>query len=248
MAFSKSMEFPNSQTSGYAAQVQQSQNIPFTENVLSFLPVPGPVGPQGPSGRDGLNGKDGAPGIQGPAGPKGEKGERGPQGKDGLSSLSSSGQQAGWASYIDNEPKEVSLGVLRGEDGWVSFDLSLGTSIKNEKFLPKKSLGTSLYNFNSKNITLKPLEIGAIVKVVYNFEITTYSSNTEIWFRTHFPLIHKSPAKLIGSFKYQYTYDISVDQEFFVEDEAMWAAGGIPQIRTDFDAVGKLKSIHISVM
>ena len=133
MAVSKSMDFPGGKKSSYAAQVEQSQASTSTENVLSFLPVPGPVGPQGPAGRDGRDGSDGKEGLQGP---EGKIGPRGPEGRDGLSSLSSSGQQSGWASYHNKIEKPFKLGISEGDDGWVTvFVLSEGLS--NEKYLPK---------------------------------------------------------------------------------------------------------------
>ena len=85
MAASISMDFPGAKKSSYAAQVEQSQSLPYQENTLSFLPVPGPVGPQGPAGRDG---KDGKEGPVGPEGKEGQKGPQGPSGKDGKSSVS----------------------------------------------------------------------------------------------------------------------------------------------------------------
>jgi hypothetical protein len=237
---SKSVDFPKS---AYASQVLQQQT-PSTD-IATYIPVPGPQGPQGPPG---IDGKDGSPGPEGPQGPEGQKGQKGNNGQDGLSSLSSSGQQAGWASYTNLKSAEARLGISKGNDGWVSLELTEKGSVKNENFMPKSAFGTSLYNFNSKSLTFKPLEIGSIVNVTYNFELTTYTNNTEVWFRTDFPLAKSSASKLIGSFKYQYIYDISVDQQFFIENQGIWSSGGIPQIRTDFDATAILKSIYVSVM
>jgi hypothetical protein len=240
MAVSKNMDFPKN---AYASQVLQQQ-VPSTD-MATYIPVPGPEGPKGLQGPKGEPGKDGDAGKDGARGPKGD---RGPKGEDGKSSLSASGQQAGWASYTNLKSPEARLGITNGDDGWVSLELIEKGSTKNENFMPESAFGTSLYNFNSKSLTFKPLEIGAIVNVTYNFELTTYTNNTEVWFRTLFSSTKFSPSKLIGSFKYQYTYDISVDQQFFIEDQNMWAAGGVPQIRTDFDAIGKLKSIYVSVV
>jgi hypothetical protein len=47
--------------------------------------------------------------------------------------------------------------------------------------------------------------------------------------------------------KYQYTYEMSVTQSVFIETESDKASGAIPQLRTDMDALARLKSIHISV-
>jgi hypothetical protein len=237
---SKSVDFPKS---AYASQVLQQQT-PSTDTA-TYIPVPGPEGPRGLQGAKGEPGKDGTPGLQGE---RGLKGEKGPQGQDGKSSLSSSGQQAGWASYINLNSPEARLGISKGDEGWVSLDLAEKGSIKNENFMPESAFGTSLYNFNSKSLSFKPLKIGSIVNVTYNFELTTYTNNTEVWFRTLFAATKFSPSKLIGSFKYQYVYDLSIDQQFFIEDQDIWAAGGVPQIRTDFDATAILKSIYVSVV
>jgi hypothetical protein len=237
---SKSVDFPKS---AYASQVLQQQT-PSTD-VATYIPVPGPEGPRGLQGPKGEPGKDGIPGKDGERGPKGEKGQKG---DNGQSSLSSSGQQAGWASYTNLKSAEARLGISKGDDGWVSLELTEKGSVKNETFMPTSAFGTSLYNFNSKSLTFKPLEIGSIVNVTYNFELTTYTNNTEVWFRTNFPLAKSSVSKLIGSFKYQYIYDISVDQQFFIENQGIWSSGGVPQIRTDFDATAILKSIYVSVM
>ena len=116
----------------------------------------------------------------------------------------------------------------------------------NEEFLPEDCV--SLYNVTSRMLNFKGLKVGSIVKVTYNFELSTFVNNTELWVRTDFKDLGFCPTKFVGSFKYQYTYDLSVDQEFFIENKLMWGSGGTPQIRTDFDASAKLKSIYISVV
>jgi hypothetical protein len=130
MAVSKSMDFPSSKKSSYAAQVVETQNT-NTDVLINYVPVPGPMGPQGPAGVPGPQGPAGKDGIQGP------KGERGTPGKDGLSSLSSSGQQAGWGSYFNQNRKEIRLGADKGEDGWVSVWVDSKGSNTNEKYLPQ---------------------------------------------------------------------------------------------------------------
>ncbi len=84
---SKSMDFPSSKKSSYAAQVVETQTT-NADVLINYVPVPGPMGPQGPAGVPGPQGPAGKDGIQGP------KGERGTPGKDGLNILSSSAQQA----------------------------------------------------------------------------------------------------------------------------------------------------------
>ncbi len=243
MAVSKSMDFPGAKKSSYAAQVEQSQATTTPDNTLSFLPVPGPVGPQGPAGRDGRNGEQGLPGKQGDPGPKGD---RGPAGKDGLSSLSSSGQQAGWASYTNALDKPIKLGISQGDDGWVTLILDTKDKNQNEKYLPKDC--TSLWNSHQRALNFHGIKEGSQVFVTYNFELTTYTPNTEVWLRTYFASKDKEFVELIGSFKYQNVYNLSATQQIFIEDTAMWRNGAVPQIRTDFDASVIFNSVYVSVV
>lgn len=243
MAVSKSMEFPGAKKSSYAAQVEQSQATGLPENTLSFLPVPGPVGPQGPAGRDG---KDGKPGETGPEGKPGPRGAQGPAGKDGLSSLSSSGQQAGWASYTNVIDKPIKLGISQGDDGWVTLILDTKDKNQNETYLPKEC--TSLWNSHQRALNFHGIKEGSQVFVTYNIELTTYTSNTEVWLRTYFASKDKEFVQLIGSFKYQGTYALSVTQQIFIEDFTMWGNGAVPQIRTDFDASVIFNSVYVSVV
>ena len=243
MAASKSMDFPGAKKSSYAAQVEQSQSSPYQENTLSFLPVPGPQGPQGPAGRDG---KDGLPGPAGPEGQKGQKGEKGSTGQNGLSSLSSSGQQAGWASYTNVLDKPTKLGISQGDDGWVTLILDTKDKTQNEKYLPKDC--TSLWNSHQRALNFHGIKEGSQVLVTYNFELTTYTPNTEVWLRTYFKTKEKEFVHLVGSFKYQGTYVLSATQQIFIEDYVMWGTGAIPQIRTDFDASVIFNSVYVSVV
>ena len=181
MAASKSMDFPGAKKSSYAAQVEQSQSSTSSENALSFLPVPGPVGPQGPAGRDG---KDGKEGPEGPEGKPGPRGAQGPAGKDGLSSLSSSGQQSGWASYTNAFDKQIKLGISQGDDGWVTLLLDTKDKLQNETYLPKGC--TSLWNSHQRALNFHGVKEGSQIFVTYNFELTTYTPNTEVWLRTYF--------------------------------------------------------------
>jgi hypothetical protein len=243
MAASKSMDFPGAKKSSYAAQVEQSQASPSVDNALSFLPVPGPVGPQGPAGRDG---KDGKEGPQGPEGKPGPKGQQGQAGKEGMSSLSSSGQQAGWASYRNTIDKLIKLGALQGNDGWVTLILDTKDKTQNETYLPKGC--TSLWNSHQKALNFHGIKEGSQIFVTYNFELTTYSANTEVWLRTYFVSNDQEFVQFVGSLKYQNTYNLSVTQNIFIEDRAMWGNGAVPQIRTDFDASVILNSVYVSVV
>jgi hypothetical protein len=243
MAVSKSMDFPGAKKSSYAAQVEQSQASPTVDNTLSFLPVPGPVGPQGPAGRDG---RDGSVGPEGPAGSPGPAGQTGKPGKDGLSSLSSSGQQAGWASYTNTIDKPTKLGISEGDDGWVTLLLDTKDKTQNEKYLPKGC--TSLWNSHQRALNFHGIKEGSQVFVTYNFELTTYTSNTEVWLRTYFATNDQEFVQLVGSFKYQGTYNLSTTQQIFIENQAMWGNGAVPQIRTDFDASVIFNSVYVSVV
>jgi hypothetical protein len=246
MATSKSMDFPGAKKSSYAAQVEQSQATGLQDNVLSFLPVPGPVGPQGSAGKDGKDGKDGKQGDTGPEGKVGPKGDRGAVGKDGLSSLSSSGQQAGWASYTNVIDKPIKLGISQGDDGWVTLILDTKDKDQNEKYLPKDC--TSLWNSHQRALNFHGIKEGSQVFVTYNFELTTYTPNTEVWLRTYFAAKNKEFVQLVGSFKYQGTYLLSATQQVFIEDDSMWRNGAVPQIRTDFDASIIFNSVYVSVV
>jgi hypothetical protein len=243
MAVSKSMDFPGAKKSSYAAQVEQSQASPTVDNALSFLPVPGPVGPQGPAGRDG---RDGADGKEGPQGPEGKMGPKGQEGRQGLSSLSSSGQQAGWASYTNTIEKPTKLGISQGDDGWVTLLLDTKDKSQNEKYLPSGC--TSLWNSHQRALNFHGIKEGSQVSVTYNFELTTYSSNTEVWLRTYFASNDQEFVQFVGSLKYQNTYNLSVTQQIFIENTAMWGNGAVPQIRTDFDASVILNSVYVSVV
>jgi len=243
MAASKSMDFPGAKKSSYAAQVEQSQASPYQENTLSFLPVPGPQGPQGPAGKDG---KDGLPGPVGPEGQKGQKGEKGATGQNGLSSLSSSGQQAGWASYTNTIDKPTKLGISQGDDGWVTLLLDTKDKSQNEKYLPEGC--TSLWNSHQRALNFHGIKEGSQVSVTYNFELTTHTSNTEVWLRTYFASNDQEFVQFVGSLKYQNTYSLSVTQKIFIENQAMWGNGAVPQIRTDFDASVIFNSVYVSVV
>jgi hypothetical protein len=240
MAVSKSMDFPGAKKSSYAAQVEQSQASPTVDNALSFLPVPGPVGPQGPAGRDG---KDGKPGPEGPEGKPGQKGDRG---FPGASSLSSSGQQAGWASYSNTIDKPTKLGVSQGNDGWVTLLLDTKDKSQNEKYLPKGC--TSLWNSHQRALNFHGINEGSQVFITYNFELTTYTANTEVWLRTYFASKDQEFVQFVGSLKYQNVYNLSVTQNIFIEDNSMWLNGAVPQLRTDFDASVILNSVYVSVV
>lgn len=243
MAASKSMDFPGAKKSSYAAQVEQSQASPYQENALSFLPVPGPQGQPGPPGRDGRDGEKGEQGFTGNIGPQGD---RGLKGADGLSNLSSSGQQPGWASYTNTIIKPTKLGISEGDDGWVTLMLDTKDKTQDETYLPKGC--TSLWNSHQRALNFHGIKQGSQIFVTYNFELTTYSANTEVWLRTYFATNDQEFVQLVGSFKYQNTYNLSATQQIFIENQAMWGNGAVPQIRTDFDSSVILNSVYVSVV
>ena len=243
MAISKSMDSPVKK-SNYAAKVEQSQD---TSNTLTFLPVPGPVGPQGAAGRDGKNGEQGPQGPQGLRGLKGDPGEPGKDGKNGIngkSMLSPSEQMIGWGYYKGKSINKQRTGIDQSEDGWSTLVMG-NLEDSKEDFLPKGNV--SLWNTNTKRINFKTLNIGSIITIRYDIELTTYVNNTEVWVRTLLENDQHSATSFVGSLKYQYDYEFSVEHTVFLHDLKMQSFGGIPQIRTDNPCDALLKSIYIFV-
>lgn len=240
MAVSKSMDFPGApQKFNYAQKVIESQIVPdSTQTTFPIIPIPGPQGPAGPKGEKGDKGDKGE---QGEKGLKGARGDRGPQGEAGLSSLSVSEQKAGWAKYTNKKIIQHELGIDKGNEGWVSLYIYAEDN-KNEKFLD----GVSLWNDVTRKINLVGLKVGAKVEINYDLAITTFSNNTDIWIRTCIGDLDNSTSKFLGCFKYQGSYDVSVSQTLFIENES-FRAGAIPQIRTDLPSSVIIKSITISV-
>jgi len=241
MAISKSMDSPF-RKSNYAEQVAQSQ---VQDNTLSFLPVPGPQGPQGPQGERGPQGPEGAKGDKGEKGDPGKDGKNGKDGKDGKSVLSPSEQQIGWAYYENTSKSQKRVGIDQGDDGWVRLLIDKVGSTKNEQYLPNG--GVSLWNSTTGKINFKTLNIGSIITIRYDILLTTYSNNTEVWFRTYVEDYDQIPTTYVGNLKYQYDYEFTVSQNIFLNDFAIQNFGGIPQIRTDNAGEALLKSIYISV-
>jgi hypothetical protein len=237
MSVSKNMDFPSSKKSSYSQLTQQAQPI---ENSISYIPVPGPQGPKGDPGSAGVRGDRGERGEKGDAGPKGDAGKNG---KDGKTYMPVYDQDTGWAKYGNSDSSQTRLGATRGQDGWVSFSVDKNPSI--EKYLPRDA--ASLYGGEAKRINLKGIKVGSRLDVTYTFEVETLSSNTELWCRTYFPGPEREVTTFMGILKYQYTYEMSVTQSVFVESESDKNSGAVPQLRTDMDALARLKSIHISV-
>ena len=248
MAVSKSMDFPGAKKTSYASQVEQSQAISNPDNTLTFLPVPGPVGPQGPAGRDGKDGKDGKDGSIGPQGPEGSKGPRGEKGNpgvDGRTYLPVYEQKTGWAKYDNLNKENFRLGADRGVDGWVDFYVDGKGPRTNEMYLPEN--GVALYNIASRRLNFRNLKLGSRVQVTYNFDITTFGNNTEIWLRSYFPESEDGYVSFVASLKYQYTYELSTTHTFVVDNQIDKQSGVSPQLRSDLEAIATIKSIHVSV-
>jgi hypothetical protein len=233
MATSSNIDFP---TSGYASKVKSSKEIEEPQ----FFAVPGPQGPPGPSGPKGDSGKPGEPGKDGATGPRGEKGN---PGKDGKSYLAPYGQSIGWALYNNKNKNTTPTGANRGEDGWVSFHIDPENSI--ETFLPEDCV--SLYGYDIRKINTRGLKLGAQMRITYNIEVITFSSNTEVWMRSQFQNMDYEITTFCANLKYQHNYEMSVTHDIAVFTDLHKAAGIIPQIRTDLDAAAKIKSIYISV-
>jgi len=234
----KSMDFPG-KPKKYLDNINQPYQL---EQQINYIAVPGPQGERGPKGDLGPIGPQG---IQGPKGDPGNPGKDGLDGKPGISSLSPSGQRTGWALYSNLNKKEISLGATRGNDGWVRFSLDCKGPDTNEKYLPENSV--SLYNPETQKINLRGIKIGSIITIRYDIVLTTFSNNTEVWLRTLIPGFEKHHTTFAANLKYQFDYDISIDNTFFLENERMQNAGAFPEILTDNDCLMVVKSMYIYV-
>ena len=237
---SKSMDFPG-KSKKYSDNVNNSYQL---EQPVSFIAVPGPQGPQGEQGQKGDTGQIGPEGKQGPKGDSGKPGKDGKDGIAGESSLSPSGQRTGWALYTNRDQKNITLGATKGNDGWVSFSFDCKGK-NNEFYLPENNV--SLYNAQSQKINFKGLKVGSIVTVRYDIILTTFTNNTEVWFRTYIPESDFFPINFAANLKYQFSYDMSLEHTFFIENDMVRNYGGLPQILTDNDASMVAKSMYISV-
>jgi hypothetical protein len=240
----KNMNFPESaKRKKYSDIINQEQDVSRPQ--ASYVAVPGPQGPMGPQGPKGDRGPAGPVGAQGPKGEPGKPGRDGRDGKDGASILSPSGQAMGWATYHNKDQKEIMLGATRGEDGWVQININSKNPETNEKFLPNGTV--SLWIDAAQKLNFRTLKVGSVVGIVYNIEITTLQNNTEAWLRTTVPGSENFPTTYIGTLKYQFSHDITVEHRIIVDSLETQFNGGIPEIRTDHDAILKVKSISIFV-
>jgi len=241
---SKSMDFPSNKKSNYADKVKEISLA--TEK--SFIAVPGP---QGPAGKQGQKGDTGDVGPQGPIGLPGKDGAPGKDGKpgkngqDGKDCMPAYKQKPGWAIYYPEKLHSLKTGAATGNDGWVSLSISSFSKETNNNNLPENAV--DFYNPNTKRINLKGVKIGTQLSISCSFEIETFHSGTEVWFRSLFPNSGLDITSFVASLKYQHTYDLVVDQTAFVKSEEDRISGIVPQIRTDFDAIVRLKYIYVSV-
>jgi hypothetical protein len=235
-----SMDFPG-KSKKYSDNVNNSYQL---EQSVSFIAVPGPQGERGPQGDVGPIGPEGKIGPKGDAGKPGKDGKDGLDGRPGESSLSPSGQRTGWALYTNQDQKNIILGATKGNDGWVTFSFDCKGK-NNELYLPENNV--SLYNPQSQRINLKALKIGSIVTVRYDIILTTFTNNTEVWFRTYIPESDSGPTTFAANLKYQFSYDMSLEHTFFIENDIMRSYGAVPQILTDNDASMVVRSLCVSV-
>lgn len=240
----KSMDFPDvSKKKKYSEAIQKTQ-----ESSTQYIAVPGIQGEKGETGPKGDKGD------QGPIGPKGDKGDRGPEGPQGQRGEpgkgaegydSVSGQYPGWAYYKNKNLGEVRLGPERGDDGWVSIEFVKDENKSNEIYIPKGS--NSLWNDEAKNFNFKTLKLGAKVDVRYDFTLTTYMNNTEVWARLFVPDYDNSPIGYVSTLKYQYSYDMSYNQTIYVDAQRIRTLGGAIQFRADNESNIVLNGIYIAV-
>ena len=133
------------------------------------------------------------------------------------------------------------LGIDKGEDGWVPIYV-ISKSGANEEFLGM----TSLWNNDSRKLNFLALNIGAKISLKYNIDITTFSSNTDVWLRTVLDRVNSNVSTFVGCLKYQDSYNIDIHQSLAIEDKTFKTTGR-PYIRTDFPAYVVLNSITIFV-
>lgn len=231
------MDFPG-KPKKYSDNVSQPYEL---EQPLSYVAVPGAQGERGPKGDSGEIGPQGNPGPQGEPGKPGKDGR---DGKPGESSISPSGQRSGWALYTNKNQKDIVLGATKGNDGWVRFNFDCKGK-NNEQYLPENNV--SLYNPESQKINLTALKVGSIVTVRYDIVLTTFSNNTEVWFKTYIPDLDVGPTTFAANLKYQFSYDISLEHTFVVENDMVRNYGAFPEILTDNDASMVAKNMYIFV-
>lgn len=239
--------------------VSRKADIPGRANKTSYADAVeasrsteiGPTGPPGPQGEPGIQGPMGPQGERGQQGPRGEKGDRGERGqqglpgKDGKDAIPTYGQYPGWAFYENKNQKLIAVGLDRGEDGWSKILVDAKGAKTTNDYLPEGCV--AFWNPETQRFNFKSLKVGTKVDITYDFELTTYTNNTELWVRTVFPLSNINFSQFVANLKYQYTYDFSVTQTMHISTEKMKTEGAIPEIRTDYDSEVIIKSITVHV-
>lgn len=236
MAISKSVPTPFD--SNYIQQVIESQQAPNNSSLTQVINVPVP-GPQGEKGDTGFKGDSGDRGEKGEVGPQGPKGDPGRPGVDGITL---SGQRPGWAKYYNNKPNIFILGIAEGDSGWVSLYLNDKNPVHG--FLPLG--GEPLWGDEIRSLNFAGLKKGSKIDVLYEVELTTTTSNTDVWVRTVFTGLNDGPVNFVGTLKYQNTYSFSIPQTFYLETEKFRTLAK-PQIRTDYPSELTFKSVTIFV-
>ena len=238
------MDFPEKpKKKKYSETVNPS---PSLDPSFSYIPVPGPQGEKGQKGDKGDPGQKGDKGDRGDKGDPGIPGKNGKDGKDGKPGVGNagvSGQQVGWASYKSSESLRPAKTGISNNDEWINLWTDAIDS--NTKFLPENCV--SLWIPEIRKFNFRPLNVGAIVNIRYDLEVTTLLTNTEIFFRTYVPGSESSPISFVGNFKYQYAYDVSINQTVYIENEDIKLSGAIPQVRTDNSCLIVVKNVFINV-
>lgn len=238
----KSMDFPTGRSKKYAESVLQPYQL---EQQVSFVAVPGPSGERGPKGDTGPIGPEGKQGPKGDAGKPGKDGKDGKDGAPGVSLLSPSGQRTGWAKYDALNKKQVTIGATKGNDGWVRLTIDCDGKDTNEQYLPENNV--SLWGKSTGKINLKGIKIGSIITIRYNVTITTFSNNTEVWFRTGSTDESNNVTSYAGNLKYQFDYDMSLEHTIFLDNLKHQNDGAFPEVLSDNDAMITLNSVYIAV-
>ena len=233
------MDFPGKKKPSYSKATEQLKPV---EDGIVYLPTPGP---QGTRGDRGPKGDPGDVGPQGPRGEQGPAGKDGRDGKDGESNIGVYGQQIGWAYYSNVSEKLIKTGANRGADGWVNLKIDKLGPETEESYIFKGGVG--LYVDSSKRINLRPLALGSQLLIRYDIEITTLSNNTEVWLKSYHPDLEDATATFVANLKYQFTYELSVSHNIFLDKKQKLTTGLVPAILTDLDALVKLKGMYISV-
>jgi hypothetical protein len=210
---------------------------------LPYIPVTGPRGEQGPQGRVGEQGPQGIQGIPGEKGDAGIDGKNGKNGKDGKSSLSASGQQYGWASYINNS--KIAKIFRPGIDSWINIFIPKSLQNNIVKFLPEGSV--ELYNPESGCLNFRGLTIGASVSINYEISISVFENNSDLWSRIFIEDGKTEDTIYVGSLKYQGEYTLSIRHSIKVSNEYILNSRPRIQASSDQPCEITVKKITIDV-